>query len=920
MIRKSNGDRRKGTILPLAAVSLVSVCGFVALAFDIGLIAVAKTQCQNGADAASMAGARSLDGSSTQNIGSSTPPYQFGTAYYYANYYAQNNLIINSPPSSVQIQFGAWHYDTSQKLFIPNFPPVSPDNYNLCQVTVSYNVQTVFAQAFGLLNPNFNSVQTVTAVAQAAHRPRDVCIILDFSGSMNNESDLWNAESYLGNGLINFTSGYTWPQSSNAQYTSNNVDSVYPLFGHYAGSTATAQSTSGNDYSHYDTCPNLLCPAAVSGTPLNGNTEIGKSNIATDLTASNTGIPSAYQAFNIPAVVKDFYSNNRGASANSAFTSAGDGNATTHLVAGDKPLFAKNSSTTYAATVADIIGGTSPLTDLAKWELGGYDAYYPNGTNFQGFTVGPRYWGKTFFIWPPDPRSGKDWRKLYTLQSGGTAWGTSQFDNTKLFVNGSVNGSGIGYNDPAGNYQINYKAILAWITSTSGPGNVNPFPSQLRSGNVLFYDSIPTDVPASAYDHTQDNSAITDPNQRFWKEYIDYVLGVWRAPTGAIQHTQQPSCSIGPDFMYAPGTTNQGTPGTVTSPPTTAVSVPGVGSITPYMNYTDNPWRPRHRFWFGPMTMVQFMSDCGYLSGATHDISMYPMKQGVGGALLDIQNNHPNDLVSLLLFSRPQFNDDSLGTGAFNGPQYNLNNNYSAMVQSMWIPPNSGTNDIRLWTPDGNNIPRAHGDYDANTTSDYGFMLAYNQFSGDSTDLVDSNGKAVGGLGRKGATRLVIYETDGMANQATNPVGGFVNNGSYNSFYAIRPGTDTINQLGYSDNELIQVVMAICNKDDGTPYYSYPSGYPTPPSYPGYATANKPVIVQCIAFGAIFEVPSGTQNSAVNLLTEISTVGGTVFPSSSTDPANGFKWCIGTLQQRQDKLKQAFLSFLDSSVPVSLIQ
>lgn len=907
MIRKSNGSRRKGTILPLAAISLVSVCGFVALAFDIGLIAVAKTQCQNSADAGSMAGARSLDGSSTQNLGSSTPPYQAPSAYYEAYTYANNNLIINNRPSSIQIQFGAWHYDTTQKLFVPNFPPVAPDNYNLCQVTVSYDVQTVFAQAFGLLNPNFNSVQTVTAVAQAAHRPRDVAIILDFSGSMNNESDLWNSESYLDTGANNSTNGLRWPKTTNTAWTSNNVENVYPQFGPYVGSTSTAQNNTnvGNDYAHYDTCPNLLCPAADGSSPLSGNTEIGKSNMVTDLTASNGSIPSAFQTMGIPAVVKDFYSNNRGASATGAFTAQPDSYATTP--GGDVPLRVGGSTTTgkYAATVADIVGGTAYNLN---WETNGYDQYYTGGAKFQGFTVGPRYWGKTFFIWPPDPRLTKDWRRLYFKPSGGGAWGTT-VDNSKLFTNNYPF-----YNDPAGNYQINYAAILAWITNTSGtgstgPSNVSPFPSQLRSGNVLFYDSIPTDVPASAYDHTQPNSNITDPNQRFWKEYIDYVLGVWRAPTGAIQHTQQPSCSIGPDFQYLPGTT-YGTAVQITA---------GTPTGLRYMDYKDNPWRPRHRYWFGPMTMVQFMSDCGYLSGATHDIAMYPMKQGVGGALLDIQNNHPNDLVSLLLFSRPQFDDDALGTGAFNGPQYNLNNNYAAMVNGLWTPPNSGTNDIRLWTTNGNNIPRAHGDYDANTTSDYGFMLAFNQFSG-SSQLVDSNGNTVGGLGRKGATRLVIYETDGMANQATNPTGGFVNNGPYNSYYAIRPGTDTINQLGYSSNELLQVVMAICNKDDGTPYYAYPTGYPTPPNYPGYATSNKPVIVQCIAFGAIFEVPNGNQTNAVNLLQQISTIGGTTFPSSATDPANGFKWCIGTLQQRQQKLQQAFLNFLYTSVPVSLIQ
>jgi hypothetical protein len=119
---------------------------------------------------------------------------------------------------------------------------------------------------------------------------------------------------------------------------------------------------------------------------------------------------------------------------------------------------------------------------------------------------------------------------------------------------------------------------------------------------------------------------------------------------------------------------------------------------------------------------------------------------------------------------------------------------------------------------------------------------------------------------------------------------------------------------------LLNVVEAICNKDDSTPYQTLPTSYPTPPAYPGYATANRPVILHCIAFGAIFETPSSTQKNAVALLQQISTIGGTTFPSSSTDPVNGYKWCIGTLAQRRDKLKQAFVSILTQSVTVSLIQ
>jgi hypothetical protein len=537
----------------------------------------------------------------------------------------------------------------------------------------------------------------------------------------------------------------------------------------------------------------------------------------------------------------------------------------------------------FATTVNDAIGGTA-LNNT--WETQGYAAFGPRRT-LQGYTLGPRYWGKTFFIWPPDPTN--DWRKKFFFESDGT---TPLDDNNMMFQN-----SYPGYKDPAGNYVINYRAILNWIKNTG----TNPFPSQLRSGYLLFYDQIPTDVPASAYDHTQANSNITDPNQRFWKEYIDWTLGVWRAPTGAVQHTQQPSCSIGPDYVF--GTVQ------INAKPTDGRS----------MDYQDNVWRPRHRMWFGPMTMIQFLTDVGYLPGTAHDISMYPMKSGVGGALKDIQNNHPNDLVAMLPFSRPQYNNDNPGCGAFNMPQYNLNNDYTAMINSLWLPPNSSATDVRLWDANGVNTPRAHGDFNANTASSYGFMLAYNQFSS-STNLSapSDGGSPMGGFGRKGTTRLIIYETDGMANEDTQPQNPFQDNGSYNSYYRILRG-DAVNGAGYSQTALLQVVESICNRDDGTAI-SVPTGYPTPPTIKGYATVNKPVIVHCIAFGAIFEASNSIQTSSVTLLQQISTIGGTVFPSSSTDPTNGFKWCIGTLQNRQDRLKTAFLEILDSSVPVSVIQ
>ena len=49
--------RRRGSVLPLVVISLVALVGFVALAIDVGLIAVAKTQAQNAADTAAMSAA-----------------------------------------------------------------------------------------------------------------------------------------------------------------------------------------------------------------------------------------------------------------------------------------------------------------------------------------------------------------------------------------------------------------------------------------------------------------------------------------------------------------------------------------------------------------------------------------------------------------------------------------------------------------------------------------------------------------------------------------------------------------------------------------------------------------------------------------------------------------------------------------------
>ena len=61
-----------GIILPYLAVTVVALCGFVALAIDLGMVMVAKTQTQNAADAAAFAGARTLTGGTSANTTQAT--------------------------------------------------------------------------------------------------------------------------------------------------------------------------------------------------------------------------------------------------------------------------------------------------------------------------------------------------------------------------------------------------------------------------------------------------------------------------------------------------------------------------------------------------------------------------------------------------------------------------------------------------------------------------------------------------------------------------------------------------------------------------------------------------------------------------------------------------------------------------------
>ncbi|HEV7225107.1 MAG TPA: pilus assembly protein TadG-related protein [Pirellulales bacterium] len=820
-MKTNQRQNRRGTVLVLLLLALIPLIACLALAIDLGMLAVAKTQTQDAADLAALAGVRALNGltanSANNNYSAVVPTAQQAAA---------NNKVLAAPiaSSAVNIQVGRYVYNSANQRFEGQFPGPSTENWTLVQATVSPNVSS--QMAFSKVLAGF--VPQLQAVATAVHRPRDVAIILDFSGSMRFQS--LSGEPYYGARQV------------------NNADANVPVFGHY--SATSSQLTASSFTWPYD-------QANITAT-----TSDGRAPICADFYTDSSGTP--------------------------AFTAQPAAYAS--IPGGDNcPKTNDNTGASYAHTAGEVVNIASPTNSSrdSTFESQGYAEF----TTFHGYTQGPGYYGKTFFVWPPNPVS--DWRKLYFTYPGSA---TAMDDNSKLW-----NGSGNWQAPGASTYAINYAAILNFITSSP-----NPFPARLQSGRILYYDQIPATIDLSS-------NPPTDLNQRFWKDYIDYVLGV--IDDGAGNYTEygnQGFLGYGGDDTW----------GTVKITAKSSLT----GSPKPYMHYGDNPKRPRLRFWFGPLSMVDFLGNYNmwyeytpYASrfcwwpGTCHEAPMYGCKLGIRAALSDIQSNHPNDFVSLIMFSVPQSSANDASGARFNRPRVGLGRNYSNMQDSLWYPPatvgNSGAT-VRPYDANNLEVPRSFG----GTCYAMPLMLAYNQFSGASS-LVNFNAGApagdAGGNGRKGAQKIVIFETDGAPNTTASAT--LANGGAYNSYYNVRynsanpagsqfPGG--IN--GYGDNastvtsQINTICQNIANLDSaGTP---------------GYSTATKPVQIHCIGFGTYFSPSSPAASANISTLNAMQQIG------NVNDGMPSYKLVYGDQNTIVANLQQAIIKILESTVPVALVR
>ncbi len=984
---------RRGAIIPMVAICLVAILGLVALAIDIGMVAVAKTQAQNAADAAAMAGTRTFNQQSGYNL-TSVPKNAIMAAVanriHSATIKGDPNSVV-SPSTDVytsgdvKIECGGYYYiyndsnPAAEKFDIVIPGKSASEPYTAVRATITSTSPLFFGNVFGA------SPLNVKATAVAAHRPRDVVIIMDLSGSMNFQS---RSGCYV-------SGGFYYPHWG-PRNMSLNPESIFPQYGHYSDINAAALQGKSDGST--------------------GAEAVTRSNVSADYGPAG------------PAAIANFMTSG----STPAFSRALDSYATTP--GGDNFL---KLSGAYVKTLDEYFGGSADATETSTWERGtgtppvSSTAGY--GASFAGYTQGPGYWGKTFFIWPPDPRGSdldantstnhanngaKDWRQRFFFKKNTSTNLLYWLDQNRILFDSAgapatSNGSGVTpilknpntttsvvENGVSVSYRlcINYAAIFHWLRNQSPA----VFPASMTTGRINYYSAIPDPTGDSGFNNrfwTQ--SPMTNLNERFWKDYIDFMLGFHETGANSYSNTNGTnpwSSYIGNGDLYQWGTVqvNQDKPdnthkGTINNtggyaagatsvkfntvqtvagsnftltkgttyylrfgygstiykftapavssgsytvtldiPLTTAVAntslVKIYTAVPRSMNYADNPYRPRHQYWFGAMTFVDWLGNYSVYHdgtnytlrwpGNTHEAQAWSCKVGISAAIDDIKNNHPNDFVGLTFFSNPSYSTS--GGGHHNMAVIPLGRNYQGMKDSLWFPPSTVSGGVSTITPydaDFNNVPRAKG----GTCPGMGLMIAYNLMSPSTANLRNFAAPSstyrgyAGGLGRKGASRLVIFETDGAPN--TRAIATLAGSGS-ESYYPIRiksPSNigDAQNEFpaggSYSDSEVYDVVKQICAMDNASP--------------PGYSTTRKPAKVYSLGFGSLFE-PTNTstaQTDALDFLQNVQYYGNV---SSSTSGSSFPDWqrIYGDNATRQQRLRDAFTTIMQSGVQVSLIE
>lgn len=259
---------RRGVVVVLTGFCLAALFAFVALSVDSGRMVLTETEMQNAVDAAALAAAQEITSAvhdaGQQGVSADLDANSIAVAEAreMAALVADANGIFVDP--NIDVKFGKRTYNTGSGTW-PIEWGATP--YNVVQVVARKTNADVSADdgqlplAFGWAIGRSKVPLTTTATAFV--EARDLVIALDFSGSMNYDSNLVESDLSLSavEGLLDGmwtamrNGDPKWPNSTVSKFPSTGFGLINSAAGTYVSSTDTAtilntlqlnQNTSGS--------------------------------------------------------------------------------------------------------------------------------------------------------------------------------------------------------------------------------------------------------------------------------------------------------------------------------------------------------------------------------------------------------------------------------------------------------------------------------------------------------------------------------------------------------------------------------------------------------------------------------------------------------------------------------------------------
>ncbi|HIQ20706.1 MAG TPA: hypothetical protein EYH34_05675, partial [Planctomycetes bacterium] len=188
-LRKTCHRRRKGTVLVLSALLMLVLMAMLACSVDLGYMYAIKAELSRAVDAAALAGAGSLvDGSQVAQLRAADFMLRNRVGSQVLLEEQDRDTLLEAwlaeHVNDFEVQVG--HWDTQARVF-------TQSDYLPSAVRVSArysNAPFFFARVLGF--QDFD----IQAEAIARYQPRDIVLVLDFSASMNDDSELRRIYKY----------------------------------------------------------------------------------------------------------------------------------------------------------------------------------------------------------------------------------------------------------------------------------------------------------------------------------------------------------------------------------------------------------------------------------------------------------------------------------------------------------------------------------------------------------------------------------------------------------------------------------------------------------------------------------------------------------------------------------------------------